>query len=72
MVLVILHSKGIVDELHIVQHFFFTSFTGTFTKAAVIYEHHIIFVAGKIFCVFGPALYTAGVAMEIQNKSVWF
>src|SRR5690606_18767179 len=60
-----------IHKLHIVQHVFFRALTGAFAKASVIYQHHIIVVAGKIHGIFGPAFYTATIAMKIENPPVW-
>jgi len=72
MVLGISFEQRIIYKLHIIQHFFFTSFTGAFTKATIVYQYHIIIVSIKITGVLGPTLYAATIPMKIQYESCWF
>lgn len=64
----ILFFQILVNKLHIVHHFLFTSFTGTFSKAAVIHQYYIIIKPVKITGILGPTLYTPGISMEIKDQ----
>lgn len=62
-------EQRIIHKLHIVQHFFFTTFACAFAKATIIHQYYIIIIAVKIAGVFGPAFYTSAISMEIQDKA---
>ena len=68
MILGIGTFEFIINELHVIKHFLFTSLTGTFPKAAIVDQDHIVIVAVEIARIFSPALNASGIAMEIQNK----
>ena len=59
------NCKRIVHKLHILQHFALTTFAGTFPKATIIHQNHIILKAVEIACIFSPTLYATAVAMKI-------
>lgn len=63
---ILLYQPGI-NKLHIAEHLLFTSFPGTFSKTPVINKHHVIIVAVKILCVFGPPFYAPAVPMKVEN-----
>ena len=69
MLLCICLEQLVVYNLHIVQHFLFTSFPGAFSEATVIHQHHVIIVAVKITRIFGPSFNASRIAMEIQNQA---
>lgn len=68
----VLIFQAVINELHVSQHFLFTSFAGAFPEAPVIHQHHIIIIAVKIPCITGPALYAAGIAMKIEDEPLGF
>ena len=57
-----------VDELHVTQHFSFTSFARAFAKTTVVQQHHVIVIAVKVFGVPGPAFDAPGIAVEIKDQ----
>lgn len=65
----ILLQQCFVNKLHVAQHFPFAPFAGAFSKAAVVYKHHIVVVAVKVHRIFGPALDASAVAMKIEDQS---
>lgn len=70
VVLGVLLQQRIVYKLHISKHFLFATFACAFAKAAVIYHHHIIIIAVEIAGIFGPAFYTAAIAVEIEDEAL--
>ena len=61
----------IIHELHIVQHFFLASLTGTFSEAPVINQQYIIIKPVKITGIPGPALDATCIAMKIEDQTFW-
>lgn len=60
--------QAVVHKLHIIQHIFFRTLTGTLAKTAVVHQHHVIIIAVKIPGILGPSFNAAGVAMKIKDQ----
>jgi len=58
-----------VNELHVIQHFFFASFACTLAESAIVDQHHIVVVTVEIPGVFCPALDASRISMKIKNQS---
>jgi len=55
MILLVLTGQRLVHKLHIAEQVFLVPAARTFSKTTIIYQHHIILVPLKIFCIFTPA-----------------
>lgn len=67
----ILAGQAGIHELHVIEHFLFTPFSRTFSKAPVINQHHIVIIAVKIAGISGPSFYAPAIPMKIQDQSFW-
>lgn len=72
MVFGVIFGKGLVDKLHISQHFLFAAPARAFAEAAIVDHNHIVIVPVEIPGIFGPSFNTTGIAMKIKNESLGF